>query len=140
MYGTPDFATIVQRREQLQPDLCLYVVDQRQADHFTQVFRGAERAGVVTRSLLGELTCGDCPKLCDSQQILVPAHCLLGFDELIQSDHFHFAAKQIYINGRCQNLSKISHARDFPQNVQGSQVRLQVQVTERHAWFRTFEE
>jgi arginyl-tRNA synthetase len=45
MYGTTDLATIVQRREQLQPELYLYVVDQRQADHFTQVFRGAERAG-----------------------------------------------------------------------------------------------
>lgn len=47
MYGTTDLATIVQRRAQLQPDLYLYVVDQRQADHFTQVFRGAERAGWV---------------------------------------------------------------------------------------------
>jgi arginyl-tRNA synthetase len=47
MYGTTDLATIVQRREQLQPELYLYVVDQRQADHFTQVFRSAERAGWV---------------------------------------------------------------------------------------------
>jgi arginyl-tRNA synthetase len=47
MYGTTDLATIVQRREQLQPELSLYVVDQRQADHFTQVFRSAERAGWV---------------------------------------------------------------------------------------------
>jgi arginyl-tRNA synthetase len=47
MYGTTDLATIIQRRDQLQPELSLYVVDQRQADHFTQVFRSAERAGWV---------------------------------------------------------------------------------------------
>lgn len=45
MYGTTDLATIVQRRKMLAPDLCLYVVDQRQADHFVQVFRAAELAG-----------------------------------------------------------------------------------------------
>jgi arginyl-tRNA synthetase len=45
MYGTTDLATIVQRRETLAPDLYLYVVDQRQADHFVQVFRAAELAG-----------------------------------------------------------------------------------------------
>ena len=45
MYGTTDLATIVQRRETLKPDLYLYTVDQRQADHFVQVFRAAELAG-----------------------------------------------------------------------------------------------
>ena len=45
MYGTTDLATIVQRRKMLAPDLSLYVVDQRQADHFVQVFRAAELAG-----------------------------------------------------------------------------------------------
>lgn len=45
MYGTTDLATIVQRRKTLVPDLYLYVVDQRQADHFVQVFRAAELAG-----------------------------------------------------------------------------------------------
>jgi arginyl-tRNA synthetase len=45
MYGTTDLATIVQRRKMLAPDLYLYVVDQRQADHFVQVFRAAELAG-----------------------------------------------------------------------------------------------
>ncbi|HVW69206.1 MAG TPA: arginine--tRNA ligase [Steroidobacteraceae bacterium] len=45
MYGTTDLATIVQRRTQLAPDLYLYVVDQRQADHFVQVFRAAQLGG-----------------------------------------------------------------------------------------------
>ncbi len=45
MYGTTDLATIVDRRNSFDPDLMLYVVDQRQADHFAQVFRAAELAG-----------------------------------------------------------------------------------------------
>ena len=45
MYGTTDLATVVQRRKQFDFELALYVVDQRQADHFEQVFRAAELAG-----------------------------------------------------------------------------------------------
>jgi arginyl-tRNA synthetase len=45
MYGTTDLATIVQRRTEYQPDLTLYIVDQRQSDHFEQVFRAAVLAG-----------------------------------------------------------------------------------------------
>ena len=47
MYGTTDLATIIQRERDIDPDLYLYVVDQRQADHFVQVFRVAEAAGWV---------------------------------------------------------------------------------------------
>ena len=45
MYGTTDLATVVQRREEIDPQLILYCVDQRQADHFEQVFRAAYKAG-----------------------------------------------------------------------------------------------
>lgn len=45
MYGTTDVATIVQRKAEQQPDLSLYVVDNRQAEHFEQVFRTAYLAG-----------------------------------------------------------------------------------------------
>ncbi len=45
MYGTTDLATVVQRREEIDPQLILYCVDQRQADHFEQVFRAAYLAG-----------------------------------------------------------------------------------------------
>jgi arginyl-tRNA synthetase len=41
MYGTTDLATILDRRNRIDPDLILYVVDERQAEHFEQVFRGA---------------------------------------------------------------------------------------------------
>ena len=47
MYGTTDLATIIQRERDIDPELYLYVVDQRQADHFVQVFRVAEAAGWV---------------------------------------------------------------------------------------------
>jgi arginyl-tRNA synthetase len=45
MYGTTDLATILDRRQSFDPHLVLYAVDQRQADHFEQVFRAAYLAG-----------------------------------------------------------------------------------------------
>jgi arginyl-tRNA synthetase len=45
MYGTTDLATILDRQRSFNPDLVLYVVDQRQADHFEIVFRAAYLAG-----------------------------------------------------------------------------------------------
>jgi arginyl-tRNA synthetase len=58
MYGTTDLATIVQREQELNPDLYLYVVDQRQADHFVQVFRTAEAAGWVETGKLEHIGFG----------------------------------------------------------------------------------
>ena len=45
LYHTTDLATLVDRKAQINPDLILYVVDQRQAQHFEQVFRAAVKAG-----------------------------------------------------------------------------------------------
>ncbi|MGH6949656.1 MAG: arginine--tRNA ligase, partial [Vitreimonas sp.] len=52
MYGTTDLATILQRVRDQKPDLVLYVVDQRQGDHFEQVYRAAARAGYIARDRL----------------------------------------------------------------------------------------
>ncbi len=52
MYGTTDLATVVDRRNTFRPDLVLYVVDQRQADHFAQVFRAAALAGYAPEGSL----------------------------------------------------------------------------------------
>jgi arginyl-tRNA synthetase len=45
MYGTTDLATILDRRQTFDPQLTIYCVDQRQADHFEIVFRAAYLAG-----------------------------------------------------------------------------------------------
>ena len=45
MYGTTDLATILDRKAYFDPEQALYVVDQRQADHFEVVFRAAYLAG-----------------------------------------------------------------------------------------------
>ncbi len=45
-YATTDLATIADRVERHDPDHILYVVDQRQALHFEQVFRAARKAGI----------------------------------------------------------------------------------------------
>jgi arginyl-tRNA synthetase len=58
MYGTTDLATIVQRVRDQQPDLILYVVDQRQADHFEQVYRAAAKAGYIAREALEHIGFG----------------------------------------------------------------------------------
>jgi arginyl-tRNA synthetase len=52
LYGTTDLATIVDRVRAHDPNLILYVVDQRQHIHFEQVFRAAERASLVGRAAL----------------------------------------------------------------------------------------
>ena len=58
MYGTTDLATIWERERDLDPELYLYVVDQRQADHFVQVFRVAEMAGWVPPGTLEHIGFG----------------------------------------------------------------------------------
>ena len=48
LYSTTDLATIEMRVDELGADLVLYVVDRRQADHFTQVFRAARKGGIAS--------------------------------------------------------------------------------------------
>ncbi len=47
LYATTDLATILERMQTYAPARIIYVVDQRQALHFEQVFRAARRAGFV---------------------------------------------------------------------------------------------
>lgn len=52
LYHTTDLATLVDRKADPNPDLIVYVVDQRQALHFEQVFRAAVKAGWYEREQL----------------------------------------------------------------------------------------
>ncbi len=47
LYSTTDIATVEMRVEELGADLMLYVVDRRQSDHLSQVFRVARKAGIA---------------------------------------------------------------------------------------------
>ncbi|MDB5454425.1 MAG: arginine--tRNA ligase, partial [Caulobacter sp.] len=58
MYGTTDLATVLDRRDGFDPQLILYCVDQRQADHFEQVFRAAYLAGYATPGALEHIGFG----------------------------------------------------------------------------------
>jgi arginyl-tRNA synthetase len=58
MYGTTDLATILDRKRFFDPDLVLYVVDQRQADHFETVFRAAYLAGYAAEGTLEHIGFG----------------------------------------------------------------------------------
>lgn len=58
MYGTTDLATIIDRRDSVRPDRILYVVDGRQRDHFEQVFRASDLAGIFPKDRLEHLWFG----------------------------------------------------------------------------------
>lgn len=58
MYGTTDLATILDRKQAIGPDLILYVVDERQAEHFEQVFRASYLAGYAPEGSLEHLGFG----------------------------------------------------------------------------------
>ena len=58
MYGTTDLATILDRKKSIAPDLILYVVDERQAEHFEQVFRASYLAGYAPEQSLEHLGFG----------------------------------------------------------------------------------
>ncbi len=47
IYETTDLATLVQRRQDFNPDRVIYVVDKRQDLHFERVFRCAFKTGIV---------------------------------------------------------------------------------------------
>ncbi len=48
IYATTDLATIIQRERDYSPERLWYLTDKRQALHFTQVFRCAKKAGIVS--------------------------------------------------------------------------------------------
>lgn len=58
LYETTDLATILDRKKEQDPDLILYVVDARQADHFEKVFRAADKAGYFDRAQLEHIGFG----------------------------------------------------------------------------------
>ncbi|MEO0399887.1 MAG: arginine--tRNA ligase [Pseudomonadota bacterium] len=58
LYGTTDLATILDRVTSIEPDRVLYVVDQRQALHFEQVFRAAAAAGFIDEDRLEHIGFG----------------------------------------------------------------------------------
>jgi arginyl-tRNA synthetase len=57
-YHGSDLGTIVDRKRSIDPQLSLYIVDQRQALHFEQVFRASDRAGYIPESALEHLGFG----------------------------------------------------------------------------------
>jgi len=57
-YHATDLATIKDRVETIGPDRILYVVDQRQALHFEQVYRASDKAGYIAKERLEHLGFG----------------------------------------------------------------------------------
>lgn len=57
-YHTSDLGTIIDRKKSIDPELSLYIVDQRQALHFEQVFRASDLAGYIPEKELEHLGFG----------------------------------------------------------------------------------
>ena len=51
LYGTTDIATILEREEDYKPDYILYLADNRQSMHFSQVFRTVKKANITAANL-----------------------------------------------------------------------------------------
>jgi arginyl-tRNA synthetase len=103
MYGTTDLATIVDRRREQDPDLMLYVVDQRQADHFEQVFRAAYLAGYAPEGSLEHLGFGTMNGA-DGKPFKTRAGGVLKLNDLIEMTRDKARARLIEV-GRDAELS-----------------------------------
>ncbi len=57
-YHATDLATIKDRVDGINPDRILYVVDQRQALHFEQVYRAADKVGLIAEDRLEHIGFG----------------------------------------------------------------------------------
>lgn len=51
LYTTTDLATLVERKQDIDPDTIIYVVDKRQDLHFVQVFRCAKKTGIIGKDV-----------------------------------------------------------------------------------------
>ncbi|MBL1430237.1 MAG: arginine--tRNA ligase [Robiginitomaculum sp.] len=58
LYATTDLATIVDRKDNIAPDVILYVVDLGQSSHFEQVFRAAGKTGLFDENALEHIKFG----------------------------------------------------------------------------------
>lgn len=58
LYASTDLATILQRKNDYDPDHILYVVDNRQSLHFEQVFRASDKALIMPYNSLEHLGYG----------------------------------------------------------------------------------
>ncbi|PHR94428.1 MAG: arginine--tRNA ligase [Robiginitomaculum sp.] len=58
LYATTDLATIQDRRDSINPDTILYVVDFGQSSHFEQVYRAAGKTGLFPREGLEHIKFG----------------------------------------------------------------------------------
>ena len=58
LYASTDLACILQRKKDFNPDHILYITDLRQALHFEQVFRTAEKLGLFKKNQLEHLGYG----------------------------------------------------------------------------------
>lgn len=96
LYATSDLATIYQRMKDFDPNYILYVVDDRQALHFEQVFRTCKRSGLTKDAILEHNKFGTINGP-DGKPFKTRSGEALQLDDLIEN------TKEIFINKREEN-------------------------------------
>jgi arginyl-tRNA synthetase len=107
MYGTTDLATILDRKQQFDPQLVIYAVDQRQADHFEIVFRAAYQAGYAAEGQLEHIGFGTMNGP-DGKPFKTREGGVLKLNDLIRMAH-HKALERLAEAGIGNELSQDEH-------------------------------
>lgn len=67
---------------------------------------------------------------------MVAIHCFFRPDQRVNSEHATFARRQFYFHAVPGNFIEVADAQNFPQAVENSQVRLQIQIPQTRALIR----
>ncbi len=114
LYSTTDLATIQQRMTDFKPDLILYVVDNRQSEHFRQVFRGAYKAEIAPETTRLEHAGFGTMNGKDGKPFKTRAGGVMQLKALIQ----------MITDKACERLAEIEVAQDYDQAEQSEIARM----------------
>jgi arginyl-tRNA synthetase len=108
LYGTTDLATILDRKANFAPDLTLYVVDSAQGNHFQQVFRAAQKAGLADASAFDHVNFGSVNGT-DGKRLRTRDGGTFRLADLISSA-IERAARRLKEAGLAENMDAKEHA------------------------------
>jgi len=108
LYATTDLATIKDRRDSLQPDTILYVVDFGQSSHFEQVYRAAGKTGLFPREKLEHIKFGTVNGK-DGKRFRTRAGGVMRLSDLL-SQAKDAATKRLDEAGLAQDMSGVDRA------------------------------
>ncbi len=108
LYATTDLATIQDRRDNLNPDVILYVVDFGQSSHFEQVYRAAGKTGLFPRDGLEHIKFGTVNGK-DGKRFRTRAGGVMRLSDLLTQAHAA-AASRLSEAGLAQDMDEAERA------------------------------